>query len=726
MSWNEVLELESPNEAFDKFFEIFTQFYNINFPLVSNRKNNSFIPRQPFMTHGLLKCRKKKEDLARIAKANPHPPHIDIYKNYRNIYGKLIRTAKKLHYRHLIAEAGNNSKKIWKVLKDSLNLKQKNSSVSKIIFDNITLTDNLKIADAFNHSFSNIGPSLANSIPVTNKHYSDFLPPPANASFFMHPINELTMFNYILSTKPKLSLDDNDLNMRLLHDVATPITKPLCHIFNQSISLGVFPDNLKTSRCIPIFKSGSPFSLDNYRGVANINCFSKIFEKIFSERLTKFLEDNNFFSDAQFGFRKGISTSHALACIMNKITKHLNEDKFVMALLCDVKKCFDSVPREILFKKLENAGVRGLALSWIKSYFYNRTQRVFVNGVNSSSKCDLPYGVLQGSILGVIFFLIFINDLPRACQILLSYLFADDNTCLIAASTLHELLSIANVEVDLLLQWYNSNCLVIHPAKTKCFIFRPPRTALALNTDIHNRLYLPIFLNMNNPLENNISKIIPINIITEKDPEETSSRLLGVLIDEKLNFKDHFKYLHGKIARAVFSLRIMKHILDKRHLKLLYNSYLKSSLEYGCILFTTATKTTIKPISILQKKAIRLICNVGYREHTAILFKNEKILRFEDIISYNICRFMFDYKSNNLPKIFDATWQLNSDIHDHEVRNAHDFFINIVNKPYLNKFPLFQFPKVWNSLPVDLKQIISRREFAKKLHIHFIDNIEID
>ena len=149
----------------------------------------------------------------------------------------------------------------------------------------------------------------------------------------------------------------------------------------------------------------------------------------------------------------------------------LNEDKYVLLLAADIRKCFDCVDRSILFRKLENSGVRGHALKWFKSYFNNRSQRVYVKGVNSSSRCDLPFGVLQGSILGVLLFLVVINDIPFATQNLISILFADDNNCILAESSLDNLISLANSEINELLQWYNANKMCLHPSKTKCLIF---------------------------------------------------------------------------------------------------------------------------------------------------------------------------------------------------------------------------------------------------------------
>ena len=719
LSWQQVTDLDDTNLAFDKFISIFDEFYNLNFPLVRISLNKKNTPLNPFMSHSLLRCRTKKEELSRLAKIQPTAFNISLSKNYSNTYYMLIRTAKKLYFRNKIKNSHGNSKIIWSALKESMGMKSKSNSVKQIIVNGLTISDDQLMADKFNAHFSSIGPSLANSMPSSNKHFSEFLPPPAQNSFFMHPITQLNMKNYILSTKPKSGHDASNYSMKLLHSVASPISLPLSHIFNLSISSGTFPEGMKLSRCIPIFKNGSPSDLDNYRGVVMIDSFSKCFEKIQSDRLLDFLEGENFFINTQFGFRRKTSTVHAVAAILNTISARLNEDKLVLALLVDIKKCFDCLDRTILLKKLENAGVRGVALQWFRSYFNNRKQSVFVNGKSSSTLQEIAFGVLQGSILGVLLFLIFINDIPSACATLISFLFADDNTGLLAHKNLHELLLLANIEINDLLQWYNSNHLVIHPKKTKCLIFKPPRTNLNLETDDSGLTVLPLYLNLNNFGENDPLKIISITYVPNQ--EESSARLLGILIDDKLSFKDHFKALHGKIVKAIYTLRQMKNLLDLKHLKLLYNSYLKSHLDYGSALFTTPTKSTIKPIILLQKKAIRLVCGVGYRDNTGPLFLKEKLLTYDKILIFNRCRFMFDFKHNLLPSFFLNTWKRNDDVHRYEVRNSTDYFISNVSKPYLKNHPLFIFPVTWNSLPTNLKECLSRKVFSNQLHSYLLE-----
>ena len=726
LSWNEVIEQNDTDLAYRKFFNIFSELYYLSFPLIHKSFNKKYIPCNPFMTKALLRCRNKKQELFNCYKLDPTPLNCTLYRNYRNTYKSCIRMAKKLYFRHRIFKAGKDSKQIWQTLKDSIGITKKSNKINSLVRDGETLTDSTKIADYFNEHFTSIGVNLAQSIPNSGKSFKDYLPPPTPNSFFMPPINEVTMQNYILSIKPKPSLDNNGFSMRLISKVATQIALPLSHIYNLSVQQGIFPSDMKISRAVPIFKSGDPLDPTNYRCVALIDVFSKIFEKITYERVLAFLETNKFFNPLQFGFRKNTSTFHAISAIINSISKSLHTNKIVLALLVDVQKCFDMISHEILFSKLEHYGFRGVVLKWFKSYFADRKQQMHVNGTSSSTICSILIGVLQGSILGVIMFILFINDINYACEFLLSFLFADDNTGLISAKNTEELMRLANSEFKSLLDWYSANCLLIHPKKTKALLFRPIRTNHNLVvSELNNVTYLPVYINLNNINEFDFSKISLLKLVPNN--EESAARLLGFHIDEKLNLKSQLRIVHGKIAKSIYTLKQMRFFLDKKHLTLLYNAYVKSNIEYCCGLYCLADKTFLKPITILQKKAIRIICSSGYRDHTAQLFINEKILPFDKLITYNICKFVFDYKQKNLPKVFDNIWLRNEEVNEYALRNSKDFFIENVNSTYLKKHPLFSYPIIWNSLPPDLKESArteSKNIFLVKLSKFLIESIE--
>ena len=734
LSWEPVLDIECPNLSYDCFFSIFKDLFDLHFPLVEHRINRKFIPLNPFMTAGLLKCRSKKQKLSIIYKKHPSLENKNNYLDYRNVYNSLIRTSKILCYRKDIREAGKDSKKVWSVLKKSMGIPEKSSKINSLDTSQGQVSTSLEIANFFNLHFSTIGNRLTPLVPSTDKHFSEYLPPPCQRSFFVFPVCEALMKDYICSIKPKKSCDVNGISMNLLNYVASPISKPLCHIFNQSTAFGIFPSNLKISRTLPIFKSGDNSDPDNYRGVSVTDSFSKPFEKIMSEKLRIFLEQNNFFYKNQFGFRPKFSTNHAILAVLNYISKNLNAGNIVLIVLLDIRKCFDMLNHKILLKKLENYGVRGLPLKWFESYFEGRKQKVFANGVLSSTLCDILIGVLQGSILGVLLFLVFINDIFMANEDLISFLFADDDTAAMSDNDLVSLIEKANIELNKLLKWYNSNLLLIHPGKTKSLLFHPPRSEPNLVKDDNGEFIFPVFLNMNNVNENDPTKISQLRLIPNSD--DKSARLLGILIDEKLELKHHLKFVHSKISRAIFSLNQMKNILDKEHLKILYFSYVKSQIDYCSNIFMLGTQTALKPIFLLQKRAVRIICGVGYREPTLNLFKEERILPINETIKYNALRFMFDYSHDLLPNSFSNTWKKNSDVYARELRNANDFFRERTIAKYLQNHPLYYFPSLWNSLldeldtslnlDIDdsLKLIVSRKTFSSTLFNGLIETLE--
>jgi retron-type reverse transcriptase len=195
-----------------------------------------------------------------------------------------------------------------------------------------------------------------------------------------------------------------------------------------SFNTGTVPSQLKIAKVIPVYKSGDRRMVENYRPISLLNVFSKIFEKVVHNRLTTFLNINNIISPSQFGFRKSHSTVHPLTLFINSIGQALNEKRHSIAIFCDLKKAFDTVDHNILLKKLAKIGVSEAALKWFKSYLSDRYQYVSI-GSSASNLCSIKIGVPQGSILGPLLFLIYINDLPKISN-LLNFLYADDTTLL--------------------------------------------------------------------------------------------------------------------------------------------------------------------------------------------------------------------------------------------------------------------------------------------------------
>ena len=226
------------------------------------------------------------------------------------------------------------------------------------------------------------------------------------------------------------------ISVWLTQKIITNISAPLKHIFATSFSLGIVPSQFKIAKVVPVFKSGNKESMNNYRPISLLSCFSKIIEKIVGSRLTAFLDTNNLISKAQYGFRKKHSTIHPLIHFIDHVSTALDKKEHTLAIFCDLRKAFDTVNHQILISKLHKLGIRGLELSWFRDYLQNRKQLVHINGSNSCL-LEILIGVPQGSILGPLLFLIYISDLPL-CSELLALLFADDTTLFLSGRNLND------------------------------------------------------------------------------------------------------------------------------------------------------------------------------------------------------------------------------------------------------------------------------------------------
>jgi len=227
--------------------------------------------------------------------------------------------------------------------------------------------------------------------------------------------------------------------------ISFEISTPLAHIFNLSLTSGIFPNKLKQARVVPIFKSGDHLDCDNYRPISLLSSISKVLEKIVAEKLIGHLFENDLLYNFQFGFLPKRSTEHNLMQILDFVTKALNDGNFCIGVFLDLRKAFDVCSHDILLKKLRKMGIRGTAFEWFKNYLMGRTQRVDING-NLSDALELSISVLQGSILGPILFLCYVNDFWK-CTTLFSVLFADDTTCLAKGKNVGELITYVNDEL---------------------------------------------------------------------------------------------------------------------------------------------------------------------------------------------------------------------------------------------------------------------------------------
>jgi hypothetical protein len=569
---------------------------------------------EKWMTRGLLTSRSTKLTLEKIASSSQNQADINSYKTYRNIFNKLIKQSKKNYFNQALIANKNNLKKTWSILNDALNKKRKTRISPALRINGTLFSDPTLVADHFNHFFTTIAEEIASAIHPSNKP----TPTPKNLANIpeldMHsnPITSDDILSALKSIQDKKTTDMHNLSSNLLKKTIHNLLAPLRHIFTLSLTSGNVPNKLKIAKIVPIFKSGDSFDMNNYRPISLLSIFSKILEKIVATRLTDFLSINNLLSPNQFGFRPSHSTSHPMTLLLNKISEAQNAKKHSLIIFCDLKKAFDTCNHRILLTKLHDLGIRNMELNWFSSYLSDRKQFVTIDEKNSKL-LTISTGVPQGSILGPLLFLLYINDLPL-CTELLAILFADDTALFASSENITELIEFVNAELIKICTYFRINKLSLHPAKTKYLL-------VTSNQQICNSDF-SILLNNNNDDEPQQQHLIfPIDRVKNTD-DIPAIKYLGVYFDPNLNFKHHIDYINKKLSRALYSLRSVRNILPEKSMISLYYSLFHCHLVYAIEIWSTASPSLIQPLIKKQKAAIRIISNKKYNDHTEPLFKN--------------------------------------------------------------------------------------------------------
>ena len=331
---------------------------------------------------------------------------------------------------------------MWKYLGPILNPAKKgskNNSIDKLVTDGVTIQNDKDIANALNNYFSNIGNELSKQVPCVNTTFKDYMPDPIEKSAYLKPTYEAELDIEIGKLKTNKSVLDI-FNLNIIKSVKDQLIPGLVIVFNKSIHEGIFPDILKIAKIIPIFKKNEDYIAGNYRPISLLSIFHKLLEKIIYRRLMSFFQKHNLLYKYQFGLaRSNHSTTHALLDVTEYIFDALGEGNHVIGAYIDLKKAFDSVSHEILSQKLQYYGIKGTVLSRFTSYLYKRKQYVSTNGVASDLSEICPFGVPQGSVLGPLLFLIFINDIHRTIKCSKIKLFADDTNCFFKGKDLNTL-----------------------------------------------------------------------------------------------------------------------------------------------------------------------------------------------------------------------------------------------------------------------------------------------
>jgi len=647
-----------------------------------------------WITQGIkISCKRKRElyILYRTSKDNSLKLY---YKKYCAILTKIIQYAKKHYYNNMILNSKNKMKATWQIINKERGTKFTNKQISSLTIKDVTITNQSIIATQFNKFFTsvadtirydkNIGSTTKNqdSMKYLHKAYTHSFTPLRWEYATTYEVQQA-----IKTLKTKSASGYDEISNIVIKLSAPYIISPLTYICNSIFNNGIFPDRLKYAVVTPVYKKGSKQNISNYRPISILPSFSKVVEKLIYNRLYKHFEINDILTQNQFGFRKHYSTDEAAFCLIDNILSALNNRQRVGGIFCDIQKAFDCVNHKILLDKLYFYGIKGKFLSLIESYLSNRYQKTVLNkndyNQNSSEWLRLSCGVPQGSILGPLLFLIYVNDLPSIINRKDSIvLFADDTSAIITNNRRDDFFAHVNQFFKDINNWLDNNLLNLNFGKTYFVEFTSKKQCKSDLQVQHN------YNHINNT---------------------THTKFLGLILDDTLSWSQHILHLTKKLSSACYAMRYIKYSLPFHTLKLIYFSYFHAAMSYGLIFWGSSPGAN--KIFILQKKIIRIIYNVGHRESCRDFFRRFQIFTLYSQYIYSLV--LFTIKNIHI-------FSVNNEIHKHNTRNSNNLHPTIVKLSKYRKGPYMMCVKVFNHLPQLLKNKIGQPVLFRSLLRRFL------
>ena len=574
----------------------------------------------------------------------------------------------------------NNSKKSWTGINTILCRERKAKITDIFLNSNGKLfTDQKTVSKMFNNYYVNVAGNLDKKIPKPRTKFQDYLKNPNEHSIYLKETTPAEVEKLISGLDSNKAPDLYGISTKVVKMGGFVMAEIISYLFNMSLNHGKFPSFLQNAKVIPCHKGDSRLEMSNYRPISLLPTISKLFEKLMYARLIEFISKHNILYENQFGFQSGMSTEYAVNALLNNIVNTLEEKKFGVCILLDFAKAFDTVNHDILLKKLEHYGIRGVALNWLSSYLSNRMQCTEVGDTQSELEI-IRWGVPQGSVLGPLLFLIYINDIVTSSDVFKFILFADDTSLHFSCDNVQVIEDTVNHELAKISEWLSANRLSLNVGKSKLLYFtNNDRTAL---------------------------KDIEIKINNQTLAEVASAKYLGVYLDNKLQWDVHINNIKLRLSKGVGILAKIRHYVPKSVLRSLYFTFINSHIDYNLLNWGTAPLANIEKISRKTRKAIRIISFKTHDDEPIPLFKHLSILPLEETLLLKQAKHMWKLQHDLLPKSLSSNFKSN---------NRNQLALSHNRLAQFSKHITFAGPRLWSSIPSSLQDKLTPKSFSKSM-----------
>lgn len=686
----------SLNEAVDFFT---TSFLNFVKECIPSKEITVRSDDKPWFDSELRKWCRKRDRLKAIATISKKPTDWRKYKDTRNKVNNMKKYAKDRFYNNLeltlTDNYDSNRRNFWKLTRYFI--KSNSSSVlipplCTVSDDNIPIlhsTDKEK-ADCLNDYFTSISTVCDDNVvlPVFQKITDNSL---SNFDISENEVKDIiNSLNINKASGPDL------INHKMLKYVSNSVSKPLTIIFNRSLREKIFPDTWKRNMVVPIFKKGERSDPSNYRPVSLCSPLGKIMERIVFKNLFNYLYTNDLLYKYQSGFIPGHSTTFQLVDIYHHICQTLDNKQYACMVFCDISKAFDRVWHKGLLYKLKQNGIEGEFLEWISNYLEDRKQYVVLNSSNSEIK-GVSAGVPQGSVLGPLLFLVYVNDITD--QLLcLTRLFADDSSLFISATDIRDIEGIVNHDLIIISQWAKQWLVKFNPNKTEAILFslRKP--------DI---------------LPDLIFDDVKIDLVDQH-------KHLGLTFNSNGKWNEHVENILSSASKIIGIMRKLKYSFSRKALNQIYVSYVRPIFEYSSIVWDNCTAEQANSLEKMQNEAARIVTGLTrsvslenlYNEcgwdSLSLRRKSQKL------------KFMYKVTHNSVPSyILDIIPLTVGEISRYELRNRQNISTFSPRTTIFAQSCIPSCINAWNNLDVLFRNTDSYSSFCYNLKKEFSSSVRI-